>query len=176
VVDHRVGWLDPVFVGFSAIGYSGAIWIVLAPLLALWAKKPVLRTTLLTAACVWASDLVATALKPVFDRPRPFERLTEADPLLGATVGASMPSGHAATSAAGAIALAVLVRRAVPALVALALLITFSRAYVGVHYPFDLVAGAALGAAVTLAILAAARALPRPSGARRRSGAARSPG
>ncbi len=125
---------------------------------------------------MWASDLTATVLKVLFDRPRPFERLSEADPLLGATIGTSMPSGHAATSAAGAIALAVLVRRAVPLLVTLAMLIAFSRVYVGVHYPFDVVAGAAVGAAVTLGILTAARALPRPSAARRQSGAARSPG
>jgi undecaprenyl-diphosphatase len=131
-----------------------------------------------TAATVWLADLLAIALKAATDRPRPSEVVPEADPLLGGTVGTSLPSGHAATSFAGAVVLALLVRRAVPALVVLALAISFSRVYVGVHYPFDVLAGAALGAAVALAVgrpaaeRLGARALPRPSEGPRRSGAA----
>jgi undecaprenyl-diphosphatase len=127
---------------------------------------------------VWASDLLATGLKAVFDRPRPFERLAEADPLLGGTVGASLPSGHAATSFAGAVLLAALVGRAVPFLFALAVLVSWSRVYVGVHYPLDLLAGAALGTAVALAVLALlrARAPRRLSATRRRSEEATPPG
>ena len=125
---------------------------------------------------MWASDLLATGLKPLVGRPRPFERLTDADPLLGATVGSSFPSGHAATSFAGALILAYLTRRAVPALVALPLLVSFSRVYVGVHYPLDVVGGAALGAAVALALALALRSPRRPSGVPRRSGAPPPPG
>jgi undecaprenyl-diphosphatase len=165
-----------VFVALGVVGYAGLVWIVLAPGLAAWARRPLLATTALTAACVWAADLVATGLKAVVDRPRPFERLDEADPLLGGVVGASLPSGHAATSLAGAVALTLLVGRAVPALFLLAAAISFSRVYVGVHYPFDLVAGAALGAAVALAVLRGLSLLRRPSGDRRRSGAPRPSG
>jgi undecaprenyl-diphosphatase len=118
---------------------------------------------------VWSADLLATVLKAATDRPRPFERLPEADPLLGGTVGASFPSGHAATSFAGAVALALLVRRAVPAIFLLAALVAFSRIYIGVHYPLDVLGGAALGAVVAPAVLLAIR-LPRwPSAGRRRS-------
>jgi undecaprenyl-diphosphatase len=176
VVDHRLGWLDPFFVALSVIGFAGLVWVVLAPPLAIWSRRAVLATTVLVAAGVWASDLLATGLKALFDRPRPFERLGEADPLLGGTVGASFPSGHAATSFAGAVLIALLVRRAVPFLFALAVLISFSRVYVGVHYPLDLVGGALLGTAVALAVVGAVRALRRPSGARRRSAAAPPPG
>ena len=71
VVEHRAGPLDPVFVGLTWIGYAGLVWIALAPLLALWAGRPLLLTTALTALCVWTTDLCATALKAVVDRPRP---------------------------------------------------------------------------------------------------------
>lgn len=180
MVEHRVGWLDWLFVTLSVVGYAGLVWVALAPLLALWGRRAVLMTTLLVAGTVWASDLLATGLKATFDRPRPFETVPEADPLLGGVVAASMPSGHAATSFAGAVLLTFLVGRAVPFLFALAVLISFSRVYVGVHYPFDVVAGAAVGTAVALAVVAllkwVPRVRPRPSGALRRSGAGPPPG
>jgi undecaprenyl-diphosphatase len=125
---------------------------------------------------VWTADLIATGLKAAVDRPRPFEVLPEADPLMGGTVGNAFPSGHAATSAAGAVALALLVRRFVPALALLAAAISFSRIYVGVHYPLDVVAGAALGAVVALALSVLVRALRTPAEARRRSARVPPPG
>jgi undecaprenyl-diphosphatase len=176
VVEHRVGWLDPAFVVLSLVGYAGLVWVALAPALAAWARRPVLTTTLLTAATVWAADLLATGTKALVGRPRPFHELDEADPLLGTTIGTSFPSGHAATSAAGAVVLAVLLRRAVPALVALAVLVAFSRVYVGVHYPLDVVGGAALGAAVAGGVVLAIRRRRRLSGALRRSEAEPPPG
>jgi undecaprenyl-diphosphatase len=150
--------------------------VVLAPALAAWAKRSILIVTAVTALTVWTADLVATGLKEVFGRPRPFEEAGAPDPLLGATVGESLPSGHASTSFAGALILAYLVRRAIPALFALATLIAFSRVYVGVHYPFDIVAGAALGVAVTLAAIALVRARRRTSEGRLLSGARPPPG
>jgi membrane-associated phospholipid phosphatase len=77
-----------------------------------------------------------------------------------------MPSGHAATSFAGAVVLTYLLPRAAPFLFLLAAAIAFSRVYVGVHYPSDVVAGAALGAAVALAALVLVR-LRRPTSAGR---------
>jgi undecaprenyl-diphosphatase len=137
--------------------------VALAPALAVWTKRSILAVTALTAVSVWTSDLLATALKEVFDRPRPFEEVGAAEPLLRATVGESLPSGHASTSFAGALVLAYLVRRAIPALFALATLIALSRVYIGVHYPLDIVAGAVLGVAVALAAIALVRARRRTS-------------
>jgi hypothetical protein len=48
VVEHRVPPLDWVFVALSAAGQAGLLWIALAPVLALWARKPVLFTTIAT--------------------------------------------------------------------------------------------------------------------------------
>jgi undecaprenyl-diphosphatase len=162
------------------VGYGGLVWIALAPPLAVWGRRSLATTTALVAACVWTSDLVATAIKATVGRERPFEVVPEAHPLLHGTIGSSFPSGHAATSAAGAVALAVLVGpalpRIVPALAALALAVGFSRVYVGVHYPVDVLAGWAIGAAVASALLLAVRSLLRTSAGRRRSRAAPPPG
>jgi undecaprenyl-diphosphatase len=163
-----------VFVAATLVGYGGLVWVALAPPLAIWARLPVLRTTLVTAGCVWTSDLLATLLKLTVDRDRPFDVIAEPEPLITGTVGASFPSGHAATSAAGAVILSLLVGRHVwPWLLALALLVGFSRVYVGVHYPGDVLAGAALGAAVAYGFF---RLLPRTSEDPRRSAAAPPPG
>ena len=170
VVDHRVEWLDPLFLGVTLAGFGGAVWIALAPALARWAGRPVVRTLVLTAACVWTADLVSLMVKLVVERPRPFETLAGPEPLLSATVGQSMPSGHAATSAAGALILWRLTRKAPAALALLAVAIGFSRVYVGAHYPFDVLAGLALGAVVAAAAAAGLelRARRPPSGTRRR--------
>ena len=117
---------------------------------------------------MWTADVVAGALKALSDRPRPYETLADVDPLLGGALGTSLPSGHAATSFAGAVLLTGLVRRGAPAFFALATAIAFSRVYVGVHYPLDVVAGAALGALVGAAA-AAAVARRRPTPLRRTS-------
>ena len=172
VVEHRVGWLDPIFIALSIVGYAGLIWVALAPALALWTKRRILTTTAFTAGCVWASDLTAVAIKALVERPRPVSTVPEADPIFGGTLGSSFPSGHAATAFAGAVILAALVRRAIPLLLTLAVLIAFSRVYLGVHYPLDVLGGAAIGTAVALALAYWLRALPRPLEGRRRSAAA----
>ena len=70
-----------------------------------------------------------------------------------------MPSGHAATAAAGAVALGMLVPRARLAAYALALAICVSRVYLGVHFAGDVVAGALLGATIAAVVVDAGRRL-----------------
>jgi undecaprenyl-diphosphatase len=173
VVEHRAQPFDWLFVALSAAGQAAILWIVLAPLLALRGRKPPLFTTLVTAATVWAADLLASLLKTAVDRERPYEGIPAADPLLHWDVGSSFPSGHAATSVAGAVILAYLLGRGGLWLGLLAAAVAFSRVYVGVHYPLDVLAGAALGAAVGLTAIAVVRRLRPTSADRRRSEAAR---
>jgi membrane-associated phospholipid phosphatase len=120
---------------------------------------------LLTASSVWTADLLALAIKAGVERPRPSMTVPQADPLIGAG-GWSFPSGHATTAFAGAVALTYLWRRGAPLFLLLAAAIAFSRVYVGVHYPGDVLAGAALGSLIGLAWVAAFR-LPRRSAAGR---------
>ena len=172
VVGHRAGWLDPIFVELSFAGYGGLLWIALAAALAAWRRRGVLAFTALAAASVWSADLLALVLKAIVERPRPFQALPHVEPLLHGTLGTSFPSGHAATSFAGATFLALAAPRLAPALFVLAAAVAYSRVYVGVHYPFDVVAGAVLGAAVALAF----NALGPRAGALLRAGPQRRPG
>ncbi len=135
-----------VFVGLGVAGMAGLVWIAIAGVLALSGRaRP--RLVLVTAAAVWIADLLTLAIKETVDRPRPYVSIAEVDRLMGA-VGSSFPSGHAATSAAGFAVLAIAVPRLAPAFAGLAAAIAFSRIYVGVHYPTDVLAGMAIGAAV----------------------------
>ena len=103
---------------------------------------------------ILAADLTAYALKVATDVDRPPVRYPDPDALVQVPETGSFPSGHAATSFACAALLARAAPRwAVAALYVLAAGIAFSRVYVGVHYPLDVIAGAVLG-------LAVARVLP----------------
>lgn len=150
VAAHRLGALDPVFVFLTRIGSYGAVWIVLAALLALLARRP--RVLVLVAVAVYGSDLAAAGLKAAVDRRRP-PLGDGVHALVGVPASGSFPSGHAATSFAGATMLAALRPRVAVPVYLLATAIAWSRVYVGVHYPLDVLGGAALGAAVATALL-----------------------
>ena len=98
-----------------------------------------------------ASGVVAL-VKDAVDRARP----AIADPAVQALVAtpdsSSFPSGHAATAFAAATAVGLVYRRLLWPLLGLAALIAFSRVYLGVHYALDVLAGAALGAAIGVAV------------------------
>jgi undecaprenyl-diphosphatase len=159
-----------VFVGLSVVGYFGTVWIVLAVAISLATRRSFSFPVLLTACSVWSADLLALAVKAGVGRPRPSLTVPQADPLIGSGAW-SFPSGHAAIAFAGAVSLTYLWRRGAPLFFLLAAAIAFSRVYVGVHYPGDVLAGAALGTAVGLAWVAALRLPRRSAEVRRQSGA-----
>src|SRR5262245_47242489 len=158
-VDHRVGWLDPVFVGLAYAGTHGLLWIVLGIVAAVAWRRP--WVALLVPVAVLLADLSASGLKHATDRRRPEEALDGIDVLVTTPSTPAFPSGHAATSFAAAVVLAVAVPALAPAFVVLAALVGFSRLYVGVHFPLDVLGGAALGAVVATALLLLARSLRR---------------
>jgi undecaprenyl-diphosphatase len=88
---------------------------------------------------------------------RPPLRYAHPDVLVAVPSGSSFPSGHTSTSFACATVLSFFVPRAAPAFYLLALAIGFSRIYVGVHWPLDVLGGAVLGLAVGLAVTALLR-------------------
>jgi undecaprenyl-diphosphatase len=159
IVEHRVDWLDPLFVGLTYAGTYGLLWIVLGVVAAVALRRPSIAFAV--PAVVVLADLAASGLKVATDRRRPEETLDGIDVLVTTPSTASFPSGHAATSFAAAVVLAVALPALAPAFFVLAALVGFSRLYVGVHFPLDVLAGAALGAALATALLLLARALRR---------------
>lgn len=107
----------------------------------------------LTAVAVLAADGLAGLVKVLVGENRP----SEPDPLVTIPHSHSFPSGHTATATAAAIVLSSLAPRLTPLFVVLAAAIAYSRLYVGVHFPLDIVGGAVIGAATALLLLAAAR-------------------
>jgi undecaprenyl-diphosphatase len=151
VVHHRWPPLDDVFVWLSKIGGYGLVWLGIGLALSLlWRRATPFVLVLLADA---AADGLATLLKLVVGTRRP----SGGGPLIAIPHSDSFPSGHAATSFACATVLTALVPRAAPAFYVLALAIGYSRVYVGVHWPLDVVGGAVLGVATALLLLAATR-------------------
>jgi undecaprenyl-diphosphatase len=156
---HRAGFLDPVFKGLTYAGTDGALWIVLAAIAALARRRPrLLVWTLVADGIAW---LVAEALQAAIPRARPHVHTLVSRPHTH-----SFPSGHAATSFACATVLALALPRLRIPLYVLAAAVAWSRVYVGVHYPLDVLAGAAIGIVVGLGVT---RALRRLGAGRRRS-------
>jgi undecaprenyl-diphosphatase len=144
-------------VGLSRVGSQGAIWILIAIIAALyWHRVAILVYVTLADVLAGVSSAL---LRWAIDRERPPLRFSEPHPLVHVPGSGSFPSGHAATSFACAATLAWLTPLSPVVLYALAVLIAFSRVYVGVHYPLDVIAGAALGygIATALRLLAEAR-------------------
>jgi undecaprenyl-diphosphatase len=150
-------------VALSWIGSFGLVWIAIAIVVAAATRRPGLVPAVLLADL--AADLAAGALKQLFGRPRPPLRFPLPEPLVSVPGSPAFPSGHAATSFACAVVLGAAAPRLRLALLVLAALVAWSRVYVGVHYPLDVLAGAILGVAVGLCV----RALLPRAGALRRS-------
>ncbi len=104
------------------------------------------REGILVLATVVIGTLILAPLKIVIHRPRPYLTLHEVVPL-EKEAGMSFPSGHSTRAFALA---AVLSDGSVKklALYSYAALIAFSRMYIGVHYPLDVIAGGFIGWAV----------------------------
>jgi undecaprenyl-diphosphatase len=160
VVDHRLGVLDPVFQGLSLAGSFGIVWLLLAVAISGFSwSRPWLWTRV--GAAVLLAESSSGALKLAIERDRPPVSRPVPEPLLEAPSTFSFPSGHATVAFASATVLALAVPRLRWPLFALAALIAFSRVYVGVHYPGDVLAGAVLGVGIATALRMLARALRR---------------
>lgn len=137
--------LDPVMKVITTLGNAGILWIVLTVLLLIFPKTR--RIGWMSACALLFSLLINNILlKNLVARTRPYYVVEGLIPLIKKPTEFSFPSGHAGSSFASA---CVLYRRlpkkfGVPILI-LAVLISFSRLYVGVHYPSDVLAGALTG-------------------------------
>jgi membrane-associated phospholipid phosphatase len=97
--------------------------------------------------------LVCNTIKHAVGRDRPFLALPDVRCLVGRSGSGSMPSSHAANWFAATMVVFVYFPRSVWFMLPLAILVSFSRIYSGVHYPSDVFAGGILGAGCAAATL-----------------------
>jgi undecaprenyl-diphosphatase len=149
VVQFHAPVVDSAMWLLSAVGYFGAIWAVMAIVMAAWVPRLRPPAWQVLVALLLTQVVVDWGIKPLVARPRPFETIARSR-----VVGEyrpptySFPSGHAAFSFAAATVLAFGVPRLRVFWFALGTLIAFSRIYIGVHYPLDVAGGAIVGIAV----------------------------
>ena len=134
----------------SWIGGQGLVWLAIALVLAVWWRRPWLFLQVVLGD--FAGQLISSGLKQAIGRERPSEVYTAPKPLVHAPHDGSFPSGHATVSFACATMLAFYAPRAAPAFFLLAVAIAWSRVYVGVHYPLDVLGGAVLGVGIAIAL------------------------
>jgi undecaprenyl-diphosphatase len=126
---------------------AGALWLLLV-----WrAGRKGRIVALATLVVIALSDQSSAHLfKSLFSRPRPPHALDSVRLLVDTTRSFSFPSAHASNAFAVATFVSFFYRRARGWLFFVAALIAYSRVYVGVHYPADVLAGAVLGVGIGL--------------------------
>ena len=152
--------LDTFMVGFTTLGEFGALWAIVGAIMIALNKHRTFGIAIFVAIAL-AFVIGDIGLKNVIERPRPFL----VDPVLTTSLislpdSFSCPSGHSSTSFAAAtvICLAPLAHRWLkPIAVATAAAIAFSRLYLAVHNPTDVLFGAMLGIACGVAAVAIVR-------------------
>lgn len=154
VATRHLPGADRVLPRLSRAANHGGLWFAVAAGLAAAGQPAARRGALRGAASLaLASAAVNTLGKGTVRRARP---LTDAVPVIRRLhrppVTTSFPSGHAASAAAFATGVALESPRWGAAVAPLAAAVAFSRVYTGVHYPSDVLAGAALGVGAALAV------------------------
>lgn len=144
--------------GITSLGNGGWFWIVLCILMVVLAKTLGKKYPIKKEDCSWTvigkagwygllsmgvgALITNVCLKNLVARTRPYEVVEGLVPLIGKPTDYSFPSGHTCASFACALVLYRILpkRYGIPAVI-LAALIAFSRLYVGVHYPTDVLGG-----------------------------------
>ena len=147
--------LDDIMIFVSSLGNKGKIWIAIGVLFLLFGlkNKKWRRGGLMVLFSLAANFLACNVvLKPLIDRTRPYY-------VLGLTYIVakesefSFPSGHTSASFAAATAIYAINRKWGIAAYIFAAVMGFSRLYLGVHFPTDVLCGAIVGTAAAKAVL-----------------------
>lgn len=146
--------LDHLMPVLSLAGNHGTIWLLLLGAVAAFGKRAGRKVALAGLVALAVGLLCSDLMKELTARPRPFVALEEVRLLVGVPHSWAFPSDHTTSSFAAATGASLAARRLlgkVPiwgwVMLALAVAVSYSRLYVGVHWPTDVMAGTVLGAA-----------------------------
>jgi len=134
-------------------------WCIICGILYLFGGVKAKKVAILGLIALFISNVAVYLLKPLIAEPRPFLVLGNVHQLVPENEIYSFPSGHTASSFAAATVIGLKYRlkiknkkiKLIYPLIAFAAIIGFSRVYIGVHYPLDIIFGALIG--ITCALL-----------------------
>ena len=144
IANMRTDLLDTMLPMISSFGDKGIGWIVLSVILICIPRyrKAGITMGLALIFCLLVGNMT---LKPLIARPRPYTYFPEMTLLIAPLADFSFPSGHTFASFASATALFLYHKKAGIAAYILAAIIAFTRLYLYVHFPSDVIAGMLLG-------------------------------
>lgn len=150
----------PIFTHFGGFKFLVLIMIALVLYARISKRETLKKVTIITLIALLFSGAIAVVLKHAFHQPRPFMVLDNVHLLITEDDLNSFPSGHATSTLAVVTSLVLNMKELAKkhyvvidiALIIFAILIPFSRMYVGVHFPGDVLAGAIIGIAGALVI------------------------
>lgn len=139
--------LSAIMIPLTTLGNSGILFITLGIILLLC--KRTRKSGILMLICLAVGFILNDiVIKNLVQRPRPFTDFGQIVPLITLPGSYSFPSGHTVSAFAAMITLFFTQKKYTVWGLLLAVLMGFSRIYVGVHYPTDVLAGAVVGTAV----------------------------
>jgi len=142
----QCNFLDFVMPIITTLTNAGILWVGLA-LVFLFSRRTRRMGVTMGIALILGLVVGNIVLKPLVGRIRPYDFDPTITLIIPPEIEFSFPSGHSLAAFEGAVSIFLYRRRwGIPALV-LAALTAFSRVYLQVHYPTDVICGSLLGAA-----------------------------
>ena len=153
---------QPLLTGLSIAATrlgDGPLWGVAGAVFLVGGDQQSRLAVAIAAVAISLSILVFTLVKHSLQRPRPFESWPQLSCLLAAPDKFSFPSGHTMTAFAASTVFALLIPGSGLVFYPLACLIGFSRVFLGLHYPTDVLVGALVGSGIAVGLVRLATVL-----------------